>query len=150
MCGVPQGSIIGPSQFTAYTEDVKDVINPMSPHFYADNTQMLAKATVQPIGTCCHELETRISSVQRWCAARHLQLNSDKTEYMCFGSTAQFQRLHTTSVSINVDGVIIKPVDCVRDLGVHLASRLDMCSHQQDSFDLFFSSETAASSASRG
>jgi len=42
MSGVLQGSIIGPSKFTAYTEDVKDVINPISHHLYADDTQMLA------------------------------------------------------------------------------------------------------------
>ena len=129
MCGVPQGSIIGPSQFTAYTEDVEDVINPMPHHLYADDTQILAKATIQSIGTCCQELETRILSVQRWCAARRLQLNPDKTEFICFGSTVQLQRLHTSNVSINVNGVVIKPVDSVRDLGVHLDSRLDMRSH---------------------
>jgi hypothetical protein len=128
MCGVPQGSIIGPSQFTAYTEDVKDII-PMSHHLYADDTQMLAKATVQSLGSCCQELETCISSVQRWCAARRLQLNPDKTEFICFGSTVQLQRLLTANISINVDGVVIKPVDCVRDLGVHLDSRLDMRFH---------------------
>ena len=127
--GVPQGSIIGPSQFTAYTEDVQDVINPMSHHLYADDTQMLAKAAIQSIGTCCQELETRILSVQRWCAARRLQLNPDKAEFICFGSTVQPQRLHTSNVSINVDGVVIKTVDCVRDLGVHLDSRLNMCFH---------------------
>ena len=52
MCGISQGSIIGPSQFVAYTEDVKDVISPMSHHLYAEETQMLAKATMQSLGTC--------------------------------------------------------------------------------------------------
>ena len=41
----------------------------------------------------------------------------------------QLQRLLTANTSINVDGVVIKPVDCVRDLGVHLDSRLDMRFH---------------------
>jgi hypothetical protein len=35
VCGVPQGSIIGPSQFTAYTNNVEDIIH-MSYHLYAD------------------------------------------------------------------------------------------------------------------
>jgi Reverse transcriptase (RNA-dependent DNA polymerase) len=92
MCGVPQGSIISPSpsQFTAYTEDVKDVVSPMSHHLYADDKQMLAKATMQSLmqslGTCCQKLKTRISSLQHWCAARRLQLNPDSTESIYFAS----------------------------------------------------------------
>jgi len=27
---------------------------------------------------------------------------------------------HTTNISINVDGTVIKPVDCIRDIGVHM------------------------------
>jgi len=49
---VPQCFIIGLSQFTRYTEDVKDhVINPMSHHSYADDTQMLAQATIQSLAS---------------------------------------------------------------------------------------------------
>jgi len=99
MCGVQQGSIIGPSQFTAYTEDIKDTIS-MSHHLYADDTQMLAiKATNQSLGACCRELETCISSVQRWCAVRRLQLNPNKTEFICFGSAVQLESASTSMVS---------------------------------------------------
>ena len=44
-CGVPQGSICGPSQFTAYTEDIQDVIT-LDYHLYADDTQLIAKSTM--------------------------------------------------------------------------------------------------------
>jgi len=51
MCGVPQSSTIGPSQFRGYTEDINDII-PMFHHLYADDTQMLAMATLQSLGAC--------------------------------------------------------------------------------------------------
>ena len=44
MCGVPQGSVLGPLQVTAYTEEVEELIETFNVknHLYADNTQVLA------------------------------------------------------------------------------------------------------------
>jgi hypothetical protein len=81
-CGEPQGSIIRPSQFTAYTEDIEDVIH-MPRHLNVDDTQMLAKTTIQSFGTSRRHTETCIMAVQRWCATRRDPLNPDKTEFIC-------------------------------------------------------------------
>ena len=44
ICSVPQGSVVGPLLFIAYTEDVEDLIQTFSVknHIYADDTQLLA------------------------------------------------------------------------------------------------------------
>ena len=55
-CSVPQGSIFGPSQFTAYTEDIQDVIM-LDYHLYADDTQLIAKSTICSIDVTCRRLE---------------------------------------------------------------------------------------------
>jgi len=55
-CGVPQGSICGPSQFTAYTEDIQDVIT-LDYHLYADDTQLIAKSTICSVDVTCRRLE---------------------------------------------------------------------------------------------
>ena len=128
VCSVPQGSIIGPSQFTAYTEVIEDIIH-MSHHLYADDTQMHAKTTIQSIGACCHDIETCIMAVQRWCSSRRLQLNPDKTEFIWFGSAKQLQHLQAVNTSISAAGVDIRPVDTVRNHGVYVDSRLDMRMH---------------------
>jgi len=39
-------------------------------------------------------------------------------EFICFGPAVHLQRLQTFGVSISVDGVAIKSVDCLHDLGV--------------------------------
>ena len=58
-CSVPQGSGLGPLGFVAYTDDITDAIeqHDVSPHLYADDTQLLAKpedgpAMRQQIGSC--------------------------------------------------------------------------------------------------
>ena len=42
-CGVPQDSVVGQQQFTAYTEDVEELIESfeVKDHLYADDTQVL-------------------------------------------------------------------------------------------------------------
>ena len=55
-----------------------------------------------------------------------LQLNADKTELIWFGSAVNLERLQTDPVGLAIAGVNVKAVDCVRDLGVHLDSRLDL------------------------
>ena len=127
-CGVPQGSICGPSQFTAYTEDIQDVIT-LDYHLYADDTQLIAKSTVCSVDVTCRRLESCVASVQRWCASRRLQLNADKTELMWLGSAVNLEHLQTDPVGLTIAGVNVKAVDCVRDLGVHLDSRLDPRTH---------------------
>jgi hypothetical protein len=87
---------------------------------YADDTQMFAKTALLSFGTRCCDLETWITTVQRWCAAPRPHLISEKTRFIFFGLAVQLQYLQAanTSTSINVAGVDIKPVDFVRNFGV--------------------------------
>ena len=43
-----------------------------------------------------------------------------------FGSAVNLERLQTDPVGLTITGVNVKAVDCIRDLGVHLDSRLDL------------------------
>ena len=114
LCDVPQGSIIGPSQFTAYTEDIQEVIM-LNYHLYADDTQVIAKSTICSTDVACRQLENCVASVQQ-CASRRLQLNADKTELIWFGSAAHLEHLQAESVGLTI-AVNVEAVDCVRDLG---------------------------------
>jgi len=50
-CSVPQGSVFGPLEFEAYTEDIVDVLekHDMKCHLYADDTQLYNSCQLKDI-----------------------------------------------------------------------------------------------------
>ena len=87
-CSVPQGSVLGPLKFVAYTEDIVQLADEHDTlsHLYADDTQLYDSCRPQD----CIIIRTRLSNcivdVALWCASRRLQLNAEKTEAIWFGS----------------------------------------------------------------
>ena len=56
-----------------YAEDLSEVIDDSAirPHFYADDSQLLALSGVSDV---CRKLERCVSAVHDWCTRRRLQL----------------------------------------------------------------------------
>ena len=148
-CSVPQGSVLGPLEFTAYTEDITELPNrhAIRSHLYADDTQLYASCRLEDtdktvksrlssqianypdIDTVRSRLSNCISDITTWCASRRLQLNANKTEVIWFGSRASLAKLQSRDCSIQVGTESIKPSAVVRDLGVHLDAELSMKKH---------------------
>jgi hypothetical protein len=93
--GVPQGSVLGPKQFIAYTEDIVGIFDKLniSHHGYADDTQGLAHAPASNIKIMVSALEQMVNNVGSWCASRRLQLNASKTELIWFGMPSSLPNL---------------------------------------------------------
>jgi len=56
----------------------------VSLHQYADDKQLFASARLDRIADLRRQLSDCVVSVKNWCASRRLQLNTDKTEGICF------------------------------------------------------------------
>jgi len=114
-CSVPQGSVLGPTLFISYTDDVPSVFqrHQVNRHLYADDVSRARTA-----------LQHCISDISSRCSPRHLQLNATKTELIWFGSCQMLQRLSDHDLTLEVGISVIQPVKCVRDLSVHLDSEL--------------------------
>ena len=56
-CSVPQGSVLGPQGFIAYTDDLAELIEEhlLGHHMYADDTQLMAHLTIQRHSNCCYK-----------------------------------------------------------------------------------------------
>jgi len=74
-------------------------------------------------------LQHCIADVASWCGSRRLQLNAAETELMWFGSTASLRSLSQSRRTVVIGSDILQPVESVRNLGVHLDSKLSMQTH---------------------
>ena len=79
-CGVPQGSVLGPVKFIAYTEDLHTAINkfPSLHQCFEDDTQLLARVAVNDVNLARRCLESCVTDIHDWCTRRRLQLNPEK------------------------------------------------------------------------
>ena len=130
-CGVPQGSVLGPQKFIAYTEDLAQLIDEhcSNHHMYADDTQMIEQTTIPGIPGTILKLQSCIEATQEWCKSRRLQLNPAKTELIWFGSKASLKKISDLDLNLYIGADVIKPVSVVRYLGVFLDSELSMRHH---------------------
>ena len=130
-CSVPQGSVLGPLQFIAYTDDIAMLFaqHNVRFHLFADDKQVYACGRVSDVDTIRKQLSDCAADVSAWCSSRRLQLNASKTELIWFGSRSNLSKLSGHDLSVSVGPVTIQPVGKVRDLGVIFDSELSMKQH---------------------
>jgi len=140
-CSVPQRSVLGAQQFSAYTSDIPSVFmrHTVRFHLYADDKQAYASGRVSDVDNIRRVRERHCSLVL--VSSRLLQLNSAKTEAIWFRSHANLSKLTTCDLSVTVNNDNFSPAHSVRDLGVILDDETEHeAACQQPSENLLLSS----------
>jgi hypothetical protein len=124
VCGVPQGSVLGPLLFILYTADLPSIIerHQLTPHLYADDTQVYGSCLPSSADALLDRLGVCIDEVASWMGSNRLQLNANKTDFIWCHSA----RRHCSLGELAVGGSTILPSTSVRDLGVIIDADLSM------------------------
>jgi len=103
-------------------EDVTNVFEQprVRQHLLADDMQGIKQS--KPFNVCdvSAGLGACVTSVNNWCASRHLQLNTKKTEVMW--SATNLRKISSANKDILVGSDVKSPSPVVRDLGLFFHS----------------------------
>ena len=125
--GVPQGSILGPTLFIMYVNDLFKVINNevCKMIMYADDTVVYTSSNT--MDEWFSNLERSLCSMIKWCNNNRLTLNIGKTKHMIIGPTLNENLVVQNNLHYNN-----KKIDIVSEynyLGIELDNKLTMENH---------------------
>ncbi|XP_031350575.1 uncharacterized protein LOC116176232 [Photinus pyralis] len=114
--GVPQGSVLGPTLFLIYVNDMPLCLPPdVSCLLYADDATLISAS--RDVESASSKANASMDSINNWCLANKLKLNSSKTAVM-----------HLT-LKYGQDGANYKTIYNAKFLGCTIDPRLNFKSH---------------------
>ena len=123
LCGVPQGSILGPLLFLIYINDLPMVSSLFMPILFADDTNLFC--TNDKLDILVSEINVELVNIHTWVRVNKLSLNIEKTNFMLFTPNGFSRNMNC----INIDGHRIEEVRQTKFLGVILNNKLNWHAH---------------------
>lgn len=124
ICGVPQGSTLGPLLFVFYINDVVKYIPQINMSLYADDTVFYwGGKDMDSITTKINEAARKF---QYWCQMNKLTLNTNKSKIVLYNNRMSVK---SENLAIKIGNTCLDSVPEYKYLGVILDSKLQFVSH---------------------
>lgn len=127
VCGVPQGSILGPLLFLMFINDLPLFTNNVSTDLYADDTTLFDTGKSQD--TIEQSLQLALQNLSVWCKLNGMLLNTSKTKVMLITTLQKRLNLHDGILHLKYDDNFLNSVENEKVLGVHIDNNLTWSVH---------------------
>ena len=124
VCGVPQGSILGPVLFLLYINDLANVSDILYSILFADDSNVFISG--KNIEHMINTMNGELAKLMIWLECNRLSLNIKKTHYMLFSTKKCSVPDH---INITIKGIKVGQVDHTKFLGVIIDSKLSWDYH---------------------
>ena len=121
--GIPQGSVLGPTLFTLFTNDLSAAISEGDLYMYADDTSIYCIGENADVAVAA--LNIALLEVQRWCIENRLTPHPTKSEAMVLSRQAIIRPLPPILLGSSVLNYVTKS----RLLGVIVDDKLSWIPH---------------------
>lgn len=121
---VPQGSVLGPTLFLIFVNDIRHLPLRGSLYLYADDTALFYSGIDDAIN--CHNMNHDLALLSWYFRTNLLTLNKDKTKYMHFHSSVV--RL-SDRIPVVIEDEVIEKVNSFVYLGLKLDTHLNFGPH---------------------
>jgi hypothetical protein len=122
VCGVPQGSVLGPYLYLVYVNDIFNVSDEVKCVLYADDTSIIV--TDRDVNSVFNRAPVLFSLFSTWFINNRLALNSKKTNFVLFS----LKRL-ASPCDLTFDLYTVHKADNVKYLGFFLDESLSWAMH---------------------
>lgn len=124
ICGIPQGSILGPILFLLYINDIVQASSIGNLILFADDTNIIYKST--SIDSLTNITGKDLQAVCDWFASNKLSVNEAKTKFILFRSA---RGAINTTMKLIVNNNEIENVSTMQFLGVKISENLTWDTH---------------------
>ena len=129
--GIPQGSVLGPTLFVLYINDLPDSIrNNSTAVMFADDTKLFARTDTSKDK---EKLQEDLDCVCKWSSLWLLKFHPDKCKVLSLGykldETPPTFNMVTNSEDGSANQVKLEATTCEKDIGVHVDDNLSFKDH---------------------
>ena len=128
--GLPQGSLIGPSEYPTYSSPLFDIArkHDIDIHMYADDTQLYCSFKPEDFSEAVHKMEMCLEEMRNWMVRNCLKLNDEKTEFLVIGAPLYVSRIQEPC-TIKIGNTNITATETAKNIGAIFDTHLTLIPH---------------------